>query len=340
MSEHILDVKNLETSFFTHVGEVKAVRGISFHVNRNEVLGIVGESGSGKSVTLMSAMQLVQHPGRIKNGEVWFEGEDLLKKNDRQMMKIRGERISMVFQDPMSSLNPVFRVGNQIAETILAHEKISPAEANRRVVDLLRLVDIPSPEQRVNNYPHEFSGGMRQRVMIAMALACHPSLLIADEPTTALDVTIQAQILELMDDIRRKEDASIILVTHDLGVVAELCDRVIVMYGGMIMEEGSARDIFYQAAHPYTQGLLKSVPAAHKGSHERLKPIPGSPPDLLNPPEGCPFSLRCEHAMQLCMEHPSPFFEVGEGHRCACHLKNPKVAAMLQQMGREDGLND
>ncbi|MEF9973310.1 MAG: ABC transporter ATP-binding protein [Clostridia bacterium] len=331
MQERILEVKNLETSFFTHVGEVQAVRNVSFHVNRNEVLGIVGESGSGKSVTLMSIMQLITHPGRIKGGEVWFEGENLLTKSDKEMMKVRGERISMVFQDPMSSLNPVYRVGNQVAETILAHEKISRAQANERAVALLRLVGIPSPESRVNNYPHEFSGGMRQRVMIAMALACHPALLIADEPTTALDVTIQAQILELMDDIRKKEDATIILVTHDLGVVAELCDRVLVMYGGQIMEEGSARDIFYRPAHPYTQGLLKSVPAVHRKGHERLKPIPGSPPDLLAPPKGCPFSLRCEQARKMCMTQPADFYEMGEGHKCACHLYHPEVARMLRE---------
>ena len=338
MSESILTVKDLETSFFTHVGEVQAVRKVSFDVRRGEVLGIVGESGSGKSVTLMSVMQLLQSPGRIKGGEVWFEGKDLTRLSDRAMMKIRGERISMVFQDPMSSLNPVYRIGNQVAETLLAHGHITRAEANRRAVELLRLVGIPSPETRVNNYPHEFSGGMRQRVMIAMALACHPALLIADEPTTALDVTIQAQILELLDGIRQKEDSTIILVTHDLGVVAELCDRVIVMYGGKIMEKGSVRDIFYRPAHPYTRGLLSSVPSVARGNRGRLTPIPGSPPDLINPPAGCPFSLRCAHAMDLCTRRMPDTFQLEGEHSCACHLSDPAVAAMLREMGREDEL--
>lgn len=330
MEKNILEVKNLETSFFTHVGEVKAVRNISFSVKKGEILGIVGESGSGKSVSLMSIMQLIEHPGKIKNGEVLFNGEDLLKKKEKEMLDIRGKEIAMVFQDPMSSLNPVYRIGNQIVESIRYHDKVSKAEARKRAVELLKLVGIPSAEERLNSYPHEFSGGMRQRVMIAMALACHPKLLIADEPTTALDVTIQSQILRLMKKIQEKEGTTIILVTHDLGVVAELCERVIVMYGGKIMEEGSVEDIFYQPGHPYTKGLLRSVPSIHN-SKERLVPIPGSPPDLLNPPMGCPFCYRCGEAMKLCTELNPLFHQLSDSQRCACWLCDPKVKMLLEQ---------
>lgn len=332
MGEHILEVKHLETSFFTHVGEVQAVRNISFSVKKGEILGIVGESGSGKSVSLMSIMQLIEHPGKIKNGEILFEGEDLLKKKEKEMLDIRGKEIAMVFQDPMSSLNPVYRIGNQIVESILYHDKISKAEARKRAVELLKLVGIPSAEERLNSYPHEFSGGMRQRVMIAMALACHPKLLIADEPTTALDVTIQFQILRLMKQIQEKEGTTIMLVTHDLGVVAELCERVVVMYGGKIMEEAPVEDIFYNPGHPYTKGLLRSIPSA-KNSKERLVPIPGSPPDLLNPPKGCPFCYRCEEAMELCTQAEPELYKIGENRRCACWLHDTKVK---QHLGKED----
>lgn len=330
MSEKLLEVKNLETSFFTHVGEVQAVRDVSFHVDKGEVLGIVGESGSGKSVTLMSILRLIQHPGRIKGGEIIFDGEDLLKKSSKQMNAIRGKKISMVFQDPMSSLNPIFRIGNQIIETIRTHEHISADQAKKRAVELLELVGIPSPKTRVNCYPHEFSGGMRQRAMIAMALACKPKLLIADEPTTALDVTIQAQIMELFAEIQKKEGTTIILVTHDLGVVSEICDRVLVMYGGKIMEQAECRGIFDNPMHPYTQGLLKSIPRIENGKRERLKPIQGTPPDLLNPPKGCPFTLRCSSAMKLCLEMQAELQETGEkGHKSACHLCDERVKAML-----------
>lgn len=323
MNSNILEIKNLKTSFFTHIGEVEAVRGVSFSIKKGETLGIVGESGSGKSVTLMSILQLIQYPGKIKSGEIIFEDEDLLKKSPKQLMKIRGNKIAMIFQDPMSSLNPVFRIGNQIVETIKTHQDISLKDARKRAVELLEMVGIPSPEKRLNNYPHEFSGGMRQRAMIAMALACKPELLIADEPTTALDVTIQAQILRLIKEIKEKEDTTVILVTHDLGVVAELCSKVIVMYGGLIMEEGTAADIFYRSAHPYTVGLLKSVPRISKNEKKRLIPIEGSPPDLVNVKPGCPFAQRCPHAMEICLEEIPEKFVVSEGHASACWLCHP-----------------
>ena len=323
MNSNILEIKNLKTSFFTHIGEVEAVRGVSFSIKKGETLGIVGESGSGKSVTLMSILQLIQHPGRIKSGEIIFQNEDLLKKSPKQLMKIRGNKIAMIFQDPMSSLNPVFRIGNQIVETIRTHQDISLKAARKRAVELLEMVGIPSPEKRLNNYPHEFSGGMRQRAMIAMALACKPELLIADEPTTALDVTIQAQILSLIKEIKEKEDTTVILVTHDLGVVAELCSKVIVMYGGLIMEEGTAADIFYRSSHPYTVGLLKSVPKISKNEKKRLIPIEGTPPDLVNVKPGCPFAQRCPHTMEICLEELPEKFNVSEGHASACWLCHP-----------------
>lgn len=303
MSDKILDVKNMKTSFYTHVGEVQAVRGVSFSLKKGEALGIVGESGSGKSVTSMSVMQLLQYPGRVKEGEIMFKGDDILKKDKKEMMNIRGDEIAMIFQDPMTSLNPVYKIGDQIMEAIIRHQGLSKAEAREKAIDMLRLVGIPSPEERVDNYPHEFSGGMRQRAMIAIALSCEPDLLIADEPTTALDVTIQAQILELLKELSVKIDTSIILITHDLGVVADVCDRICVMYGGLIMEEGTAEEIFYEPMHPYTMGLLKSIPRMDEESEDqRLIPIPGSPPDMIKPPVGCPFAARCPYTMKVCME--------------------------------------
>ena len=302
MSTELLNVKNLKTSFFTHVGEVKSVRGISFKLNHGEVLGIVGESGSGKSVTSLSIMGLLQYPGRVVGGEIEFNGENILEYSKTKMKTLRGNDIAMIFQDPMTSLNPVYTVGNQIIEMIQAHEKMSKAQARERAIEMLRMVGIPSPEKRIDNYPHEFSGGMRQRAMIAMALACKPKLLIADEPTTALDVTIQAQILNLIKELNQKLDMTTILITHDLGVVATLCNRIAVMYGGLIMEEGSAEEIFYNPTHPYTMGLLDSIPSVNGGNSERLKPIPGTPPNLINPPKGCPFSTRCAHCMNICKE--------------------------------------
>ena len=307
MAEKLLQVIDLKTSFYTHVGEVQAVRGVSFELSAGEALGIVGESGSGKSVTSMSLMKLLQYPGKIKDGRVLFEGVDLASKSEKEMRRVRGNDIAMIFQDPMTSLNPVYTIGNQIIEAILEHQNVTHAQAKQKAIKMLELVGIPSPEKRLSNYPHEFSGGMRQRAMIAIALSCEPKLLIADEPTTALDVTIQAQILELMKDLKEKINTSIILITHDLGVVADLCSRIIVMYGGLIMEEGTASQIFYEPKHPYTIGLLKSIPKLHKKDKEKLIPIDGTPPDLVNPPTGCPFYARCEFAMKICKEQEPPY---------------------------------
>ena len=283
--EKILEVRGLRTSFYTHLGEVQSVRDVDFDVYKGEVLGIVGESGSGKSVTCSSVMGLLQSPGKIKSGSVLFKGEDLIKKSEKEMRKIQGNEISMVFQDPMSALNPVYTIGNQMVEVIRAHKHVSKKEAEAIAIRMLTLVGIPSPEERMKNYPHEFSGGMRQRAVIAMALSCDPQLVIADEPTTALDVTIQAQILELMKDLQERLSSSIIFITHDLGVIAQLCTRVIVMYGGMVMEEATVDELFYDAKNPYTMGLLNSVPNPNSDTKERLEPIPGTPPDLLNPPK-------------------------------------------------------
>lgn len=326
MAERILELKSVKTSFYTHLGEVQAVRGIDYHLDKGEALGIVGESGSGKSVSSMSVMGLLQHPGKVKEGEVFFKGENLLEKDVKEMMKLRGNEMAMIFQDPMTSLNPVYTIGDQIIEVIRKHQKKSKKEARERAIEMLKIVGIPAPESRIDNYPHEFSGGMRQRAMIAIALACEPDLLIADEPTTALDVTIQAQILKLMKDLKEKINTSIILITHDLGVVADVCSRVIVMYGGLIMEEGDVRDIFYDPKHPYTVGLLKSVPNLEV--KERLVPIDGTPPDLLHPPKGCPFAARCEHTMNICLEEQPKYYSAKNGHRAMCWLLDddaPKV---------------
>ncbi|MDH8677318.1 ABC transporter ATP-binding protein [Fusibacter bizertensis] len=327
MADKLLEVKNLKTSFFTHVGEVQAVRGVSFELNTGEALGIVGESGSGKSVTSMSLMKLLQYPGVIKEGEILFEGVDVVPKSEREMRKIRGNDIAMIFQDPMTSLNPVYTIGNQIIEAILEHQNVSKDQARQKAIKMLELVGIPSPESRIDNYPHEFSGGMRQRAMIAIALSCEPKLLIADEPTTALDVTIQAQILELMKDLKEKINTSIILITHDLGVVADLCSRIVVMYGGLIMEEGTASEVFYTPRHPYTMGLLKSIPKLHKKDKDRLIPIDGTPPDLVKPPTGCPFYARCDYAMKICKEQQPPYFSVEQGHRSMCWRMHPDAPA-------------
>ena len=324
MSEKMLEVKGMRTSFFTHVGEVKAIRGVDFYLDKGEAVGIVGESGSGKSVTSLSVMRLLQFPGKLTGGEVFFDGEDLAKKSDKEMQTIRGNEISMIFQDPMTSLNPVFTIGNQIMEAIIKHQKMSKDQARQKAIDMLKLVGIPSPEKRIDQYPHEFSGGMRQRAMIAMALSCEPKLLIADEPTTALDVTIQAQILELMKDLKDRLNTSIILITHDLGVVADVCTRIIVMYGGLIMEEGTTEEIFYKPQHPYTLGLMRSIPKmSDKENKERLIPIDGTPPDLLKPPAGCPFAPRCDHAMKICMTQMPEYTKSSDTHRAACWLLHP-----------------
>ncbi len=333
----LLDVRNLRTSFFTHAGEVKAIRDVSFTVGRGEIVGIVGESGSGKSVTSLSVMGLLQDPGRVVGGQVLFDGEDLLKKRPSEMRRVRGAQIAMVFQDPMTALDPLFTVGDQIVETIREHRRVPKEEARRHAVEMLGLVGIPSPEERMRQYPHEFSGGMRQRAMIAMALSCRPRLLIADEPTTALDVTVQAQVLELLKSLNAELGMSTVLITHDLACVASTCSRVLVMYGGQLMETGSDQDVFYRPRHPYTMGLLNSIPRRSvEAGRRRLVPIQGTPPDLLNPPTGCPFYPRCPFAMKVCASREVPYFEVGEGHasKCwLCHPDAPRVEAYEAQKG-------
>ena len=324
----LLEIRNLKTSFFSHVGEVKAVDDVSLSLEPGETLGIVGESGSGKSVTMLSLMKLLPENGRIVAGEIFFGGRNLTGFSEKQMEKVRGNEIGMIFQDPMTSLNPVFTVGNQLIETLRKHRRMTEREAYEKSLSLLSMVMIPDPARRIGQYPHEFSGGMRQRVMIAMALCCDPSLLIADEPTTALDVTIQAQILELMKDLNRKISTSIVLITHDLGVVAGICDRVAVMYAGTIAESGPVRDIFYRPRHPYTMGLLGSVPNPKRMARERLVPIDGQPPDLLKPPPGCAFAPRCGYAMKICLQRRPPMFAVeGAGvHEAACFLNHPHLS--------------
>lgn len=321
-SGNVLEVKNLKTQFFTRSGVVFAVDDITFHVKEGETLGIVGESGCGKSVTALSLMRLVPNPpGRIVHGTVTLsiDGKvrDLLAMNDREMRDVRGNDMAMIFQDPMTSLNPVYSVGNQLIEPLMLHLDIPKEEAQKRAVELLKRVGIPAAEDRMDSYPHQFSGGMRQRVMIAIALACNPRLLIADEPTTALDVTIQAQILDLMVGLNRDFGTAIIMITHDLGVVAELCQRVLVMYAGKIIEEGSAKDLFENPQHPYTLGLLRSVPRIGDNVKEELVPIGGLPPDLLEPPKGCRFLPRCPRRQAKCAEMP-PLAETAPGQRTAC----------------------
>ena len=340
MSEKLLDVKNLHTSFFTHLGEVQAIRDVSFGLDKGEIIGIVGESGSGKSVTSLSIMGLLAYPGRVKDGEILFNGEDLLKKKKSEMRKIQGDHIAMIFQDPMTSLNPLFKIGDQITEAILTHHKIKKEDAKKRALEMLRLVGIPSPEKRFHSYPHEFSGGMRQRAMIAMALSCEPELLIADEPTTALDVTIQAQVLALMKELNERLGTATILITHNLGCASSICDRIIVMYGGKIMEEGTTEEIFYEPHHPYTMGLLRSMPRVDAESYERLIPIEGSPVDMLNPPEGCPFAPRCEHAMKVCLQKMPPYVELGDNHRAACWLRVQDAIEAQKKEGTEGKENE
>jgi oligopeptide transport system ATP-binding protein len=326
--EKLLELENLHVSFQTYGGEVKAVRGVSFTLEKGESLAIVGESGSGKSVTSKAVMRLLPNKiGSIKEGSIRFEGKDLAKASEREMEKIRGAEISMIFQDPMTSLNPTMTIGKQIMEGLRKHQNMSTSEAKERAINLLKLVGIPNPEVRITEYPHQFSGGMRQRVVIAIALACNPKVLIADEPTTALDVTIQAQILDLMRDLQEKTGTAIILITHDLGVVANLAQRVAVMYGGMIVETGTADEIFYKPKHPYTWGLLASMPKLNAESKELLA-IPGTPPDLMNPPKGCPFAARCPHAMEVCVEHMPDATDISSSHKAACWLldeRAPKV---------------
>lgn len=329
MNNTVLAVQDLHVSFTTYGGEVKAVRGVDFHLNKGETLAIVGESGCGKSVTSQSIMRLIPNPpGRITNGSILFNGKNLLNLSEKEMRSVRGADISMIFQDPMTALNPTLTIGDQIMEGILQHERISKKEASKKALEMLTLVGIPHPEERLKQYPHQFSGGMRQRIVIAMALVCQPDVLIADEPTTALDVTIQAQILELFKEVQRKTGVSIILITHDLGVVAQVADRIAVMYAGKIVEEGTRREIFYKPQHPYTQGLLKSVPRLDLDGAE-LTPIAGSPPDLFSPPVGCPFSARCDKAMEVCDRVYPVKTKLSNNHHVDCWLQDPRAKAML-----------
>jgi oligopeptide transport system ATP-binding protein len=323
-AETILEVKDLGISFSTYAGEVQAVRGVTFDLRRGETLAIVGESGSGKSVTAKSIMRLLPEANSlVKGGEIAFEGQDLLKLSEKQMQGIRGSKIAMVFQDPMTSLDPTMRVGRQITESLRKHLGMSGQRANERSVELMKMVGIPNAEARLRQYPHQFSGGMRQRVVIAIALACDPQILIADEPTTALDVTIQAQILELLRDLQQRIGTSVILITHDLGVVAQTAHRVAVMYGGKVVETGTVREIFYNPQMPYTWGLLSSIPLPTADRSQELIPIPGSPPDMSDPPEGCPFTPRCPYAMQICAEEMPGYTTFSAEHRATCWLHHP-----------------
>ena len=317
INEHLLDVQDLHTSFFTDAGEVQAVNGVNFRLDPGEILGIVGESGSGKSVTAYSIMQILADTGKIVSGKVLYKGQDISSWNERQMQDFRGKCCSIIFQDPMTSLNPVFTIGNQMKESVLLHTEKRGAEADARVVELLELVGINEPKKRVKQYPFELSGGMRQRVMIAMALACEPDILIADEPTTALDVTIQAQILELIQSLQKKLGMAVILVTHDLGVIADMCDNIVVMYGGRICERGTAAEIFYNPKHEYTKGLLRSIPNV-SNMKKKLVPISGTPINMLNMPKGCAFCARCDAAMKICLTEVPEELDINENHRAAC----------------------
>ena len=325
---HLLEVNDLHTSFFTNAGEVKAVNGISFDLDRGKVLGIVGESGSGKSVTAYSIMQILAGTGKIVSGSIKLDGQELVGAGEKVMKTVRGNKISIIFQDPMTSLNPTYTIGRQLMEAILLHTNRNKAQARERAIEMLRLVNINEPEKQMKQYPYEFSGGMRQRIMIAMALACEPDILIADEPTTALDVTIQAQILELMKSLQEELGMAIIMITHDLGVVAQMCDEVIVMYAGSICEQGTADEIFYTPRHEYTKGLMRSIPSAETAG-QKLQPISGTPIDLLNMPAGCPFAPRCDAAMKICIKERCPRMEINGEHAAACWMN--------VKLGVEDG---
>ena len=328
----LLEVNDLHTSFFTPVGEVKAVNGVSFNLDRGKVLGIVGESGSGKSVTAYSIMQILEKTGKIVSGSIKVDGKELVGISEKEMKNVRGNKISIIFQDPMTSLNPTYTIGHQLMEAILLHTDRNKREACDRAVEMLRLVNVNEPEKRMKQYPFEFSGGMRQRVMIAMALACEPDILIADEPTTALDVTIQAQILELMQSLQKELGMAIIMITHDLGVVAQMCDEIIVMYAGSICEQGTADEIFYNPKHEYTKGLLRSIPTLE--SHgQKLQPITGTPIDLLNMPAGCPFAPRCDAAMKICLRQRCERMQINNDHQAACWVN---VREAMKEEGGAD----
>ena len=332
----LLHVKNLAVSFDTDKGEIKAVDNISFQIYPGEAVGIVGESGCGKSVTAHAILQLIPTPpGKYKSGTIFFQGNDLLAKSENEMQKVRGNDIGIIFQDPMTSLNPVLTIGLQIAEALKIHQHMNKIEAYARAAELLELVKIPSPTERLHNYPHQFSGGMRQRAMIAMALACSPKLLIADEPTTALDVTIQAQILALLKELQTTLDMSVMFISHDLGAIASLCSRIIVMYAGKIVESGTAADIFHTPQHPYTWGLLQSIPRLDSNKKYKLSVIDGQPPDLLNPPAGCPFTPRCRHAMRVCAELCPETTAVTASHSVSCWLQHP--FAPKQEVSSNEG---
>ena len=321
-SNKLLQINDLHIHYMSEGRKVQAVNGVSFEINAGETIGLVGETGAGKTTMALAIMKLIQKPaGRYAGGEILFNGEDLIKANENRMHAIRGNQISMIFQDPMTSLNPVYTVGDQIAEVVALHQKVSAQQAMARAGEVLELVGIP--KERADEYPHQFSGGMKQRVCIAMALAANPQLLIADEPTTALDVTIQAQIMELLAELKEKINTAIILITHDLGVVAGIADRVAVMYAGKVVETGTTEEIFYENKHPYTEALLRSLPSADQGKREPLMSIPGTPPDLLCPPKGCGFAARCRHCMQICKEEQPPEFELSTGHKASCWLLHP-----------------
>lgn len=318
MNEKVLEVKNLKTYFYTDEGEIPAVDGVDFSLERGETLAIVGESGCGKSVTSLSILRLIATPpGKIVDGEILYNGRDILKLSEKEMRSVRGNDISMIFQEPMTSLNPVFTVGKQIMESLIYHQNMTKEQARERAIEMLRLVDIPNPEKCINNYPHNLSGGMRQRVMIAMALACNPKVLIADEPTTALDVTIQAQILKLMAELQKKTETGIILITHDLGIVAQIARNVMVMYAGEAVEYADVRSIFKDPRHPYTIGLLKSIPSIHEAQDE-LYTIKGMVPSPKNLPKGCLFAPRCEYATERCLQERPPLVDIGEGRKLRC----------------------